>query len=127
MRRQRSSCGIIGVGEQLTALEQEEKELYNERLYVGRTADQKEKFAKEQPYYPEAPADLVSASELIKEQQEILAKNGENQRKRERLHQLEQDYQKVNEQLSELFCKTDKDRGRPKGCQTVSRRPAGRM
>ena len=99
---------IIGVGEQLTALEQEEKELYNERLYVGRTADQKEKFAKEQPYYPEAPADLVSASELIREQQEILAKNGENQRKRERLHQLEQDYQKVNEQLSELLAKQTK-------------------
>lgn len=30
---------IIGVGDQLTALEQQEKELYNERLYVGRTAD----------------------------------------------------------------------------------------
>jgi len=96
---------IIGVGEQLAALEQEEKELYNERLYVGRTADQKEKFAKEQPYYPEAPADLVSASELIKKQQEILARNGENQRKRERLHQLEQDYQKVNDDLSELLAR----------------------
>ena len=40
---------IIGVGPQLVELEQEEKELYQERLYVGRTADQKEKFAKEQP------------------------------------------------------------------------------
>jgi hypothetical protein len=36
------------VGDQLTALEQQEKELYNERLYVGRTADQKMKYAKEQ-------------------------------------------------------------------------------
>ena len=53
---------IIGVGDQLTALEQQEKELYNERLYVGRTADQKVKFAKEQPYYPDAPKDLVSPS-----------------------------------------------------------------
>ena len=50
---------IIGVGPQLAELEKEEKELYQERLYVGRTADQKEKFAKEQPYYPEAPRDLV--------------------------------------------------------------------
>lgn len=99
---------IIGVGEQLTALEQEEKELYNERLYVGRTADQKEKYAKEQPYYPDAPADLISASELIKEQQEILARNGENQRKREQLHQLEQAYQKVNDKLSELLIKQKK-------------------
>ena len=70
---------IIGVGEQLTELDQREKDLYQERLYVGRTADQKAKFAKEQPYYPDAPKDLISASELIKEQQEILARNGQRQ------------------------------------------------
>ena len=96
---------IIGVGDKLTELEKEEKELYNERLYIGRTADQKEKFAKEQPYFPEAPKELISPSGLIRKQQEILAKNGENQRKREYLHQLEQEYQKINEQLSVLLKK----------------------
>lgn len=96
---------IIGVGDQLLNLEKEEKELYQERLYVGRTADQKEKFAKEQPYFPEAPKDLVSPSDLIRQQQEILARNGENQRKRENLHKLEQDYQKINDDLSELLTK----------------------
>lgn len=96
---------IIGVGDQLVDLEKEEKELYQERLYVGRTADQKEKFAKEQPYFPEAPKDLISPSDLTRQQQEILAKNGENQRKREQLHQLEQVYQKVNDDLSELLAK----------------------
>lgn len=94
---------IIGVGPQLTQLEQQEKELYQERLYIGRTADQKEKFAKEQPYYTDAPKDLISASELIYQQQEILARNGENQRKREQLHQLEQKYQRINEQMSTLL------------------------
>lgn len=94
---------IIGVGDQLDMLDREEKELYNERLYIGRTADQKEKFAKEQPYYPGAPKELVSPSELIRQQQEILAQNGENQRKRERLHELEQEYQKVNEQMESLL------------------------
>ena len=94
---------IIGVGPQLTQLEQQEKELYQERLYVGRTADQKEKFAKEQVYYPDVPKDLVSASDLIRQQQEILARNGENQRKREQLHQLEQKYQKINEQMTALL------------------------
>ena len=68
---------IIGVGPQLAELEQKEKQLYQERLYVGRTADQKEKYAKEQPYYPDAPEEPVSASELIREQQEILARNGQ--------------------------------------------------
>lgn len=99
---------IIGVGDQLAELEKEEKELYQERLYIGRTADQKEKFAKEQPYFPDAPKDLVSPSDLIKQQQEILARNGENQRKRERLHQLEQSYQKINDDLSDLLSKQKK-------------------
>lgn len=70
---------IIGVGPQLAELEQKEKSLYQERFYVGRTADQKEKFAAEQPYYPDAPEEPVSASELIREQQEILARNGQRQ------------------------------------------------
>lgn len=98
---------IIGVGDQLVELEKEEKELYQERLYIGRTADQKEKFAKEQPYFPEAPKDLISPSDLIR-QQEILTRNGENQRKRENLHKLEQDYQKINDTLSELLAKQKK-------------------
>nr|DAZ22699.1 MAG TPA: STRUCTURAL MAINTENANCE OF CHROMOSOMES PROTEIN [Caudoviricetes sp.] len=99
---------IIGVGDQLVELEKEEKELYQERLYIGRTADQKEKFAKEQPYFPEAPKDLISPSDLIRQQQEILTRNGENQRKRENLHKLEQDYQKINDTLSELLAKQKK-------------------
>lgn len=94
---------IIGVGPQLAEMEQKEKELYNERLYIGRTADQKEKYAKEQPYYPDAPQELISPSELIRKQQEILVQNGENQRKRENLHQLEQEYQRVTEQIQALL------------------------
>lgn len=94
---------IIGVGPRLADLERQEKELYNERTYIGRTADQKEKYAKEQPYYPEVPSVPVSASELIRQQQEILAQNGENQRKRERRHQLEQEYQSVTEQIQALL------------------------
>lgn len=96
---------IIGVGPRLADLERQEKELYNERTYIGRTADQKEKYAKEQPYYPEVPSVPVSASELIRQQQEILAQNGENQRKRERRHQLEQEYQSVTEQIKALLAK----------------------
>jgi len=96
---------IIGVGDRLYKLEQKEQELYNERLVIGRVADQKKKFAKEQTYYPDAPKELISASELIQQQQSILAQNGENQRKRERLHQLEQDDQRLTEQMQELLRK----------------------
>lgn len=94
---------IIGVGDQLAELEREETELFNERLAIGRIADQKEKFAKEQVYYPDAPSELVSPSELIKKQQDILAQNGINQRMRENLHRMEQEFQQVNDQLSELL------------------------
>ena len=76
---------IIGVGDQLEVLDKKEKELYNNRLAIGQIADRKRKFADEQPYYPEAPKELISPSELIKQQQEILARNGENQRKREQV------------------------------------------
>lgn len=93
---------IIGVGERLAAMEKEEKTLYSERLTIGRIADQKEKYAKEQPFYPDVPYEPVSASEMIRQQQEILAQNGENQRKREDLHKLEQESQRLNEQLEVL-------------------------
>ena len=93
---------IIGVGDQLAGLEHEESVVYNERLAIGRIADQKMKYAKEQPYFSEAPKELISASDLIR-QQEILARNGENQRKRENLHILEQKMQQINEQMETLL------------------------
>lgn len=98
---------IIGVGDKLAELEKKEKELYNQRLTIGQIADQKKKYAKEQPYYPDAPKDIVSASELIRQQQEILARNGENQRKRDRADKyrqsvafLGQEVEAMREQLS---------------------------
>ena len=93
---------IIGVGDQLTALEQQEKELYNERLYAGRTADQKVKFAKEQPYYPDAPKDLVSPSDLIKQQKEILARNGKNEEYRRNAVNMKAEYDSLNMEIENL-------------------------
>ncbi len=93
---------IIGVGEQLVALEKEEQDTYNRRHAIGQIADQKEKFAKEQDYYPEAPKDLVSASELIKEQQEILAKNGENQKKRQNLVSIQKMHDAAVDKVEKL-------------------------
>lgn len=92
---------IIGVGDQLAALEKEEKALYNRRLAIGQIADQKKKFADEQTYYPEAPKELVSPSELIRQQQEILARNGENQKKREQVEAIQQQVSMLREQIDE--------------------------
>ncbi|HSW35313.1 MAG TPA: AAA family ATPase [Candidatus Limnocylindrales bacterium] len=92
---------IIGVGEKLYELEQKEAEAYNQRRAIGQIADQKIKFAKEQPYYPDAPKEPVSASSLIKQQQEILAKNGENQRKREQKERYDRELAQAQIALDE--------------------------
>lgn len=74
---------IIGVGDELAKLETAEMQLYNQRTAIGRIADQKKKYAEELVCWENVPDVPVSASELIARQQAILAKNGENQRKRE--------------------------------------------
>lgn len=93
---------IIGVGEQLVALEKEEQDAYNRRHAIGQITDQKEKFAKEQEYYPDAPKELVSASDLIKQQQEILARNGENQKKRENLASIQKLHEEAVDRVEML-------------------------
>jgi len=93
---------IIGVGNQLHELEVKEQEIYNRRHAIGQIADQKEKFAKEQPYFTDAPKEPISASELIRQQQEILAKNGENQRKRQRLDYFESARKSKGEEIARL-------------------------
>lgn len=82
---------IIGVGDMLYTLETEEQTLYNQRHSIGVIADQKEKFAKEMQEYKGVPSEPVTATDLIKKQQDILARNGENQRKREQRDQYEKE------------------------------------
>ncbi len=74
---------IIGVEDQLKALETKRDQLFNRRTEIGRIADQKRAHAAELPHYPDAPAAPVSATALITQQQDILARNGENARKRQ--------------------------------------------
>ena len=83
---------IIGVGPELHRLEAEISTLYNQRLLHGREADSKKHYAEEMPFYPNVPKEPVSISELLTQQQEILARNGENQRKRQRAAQIQEEY-----------------------------------
>lgn len=94
---------VIGVGDKLYELERAEEEIYNQRRAIGQIADQKKKYAAEMTVYPDAPKELVSASELIRQQQEILARNGENQRKRQNLAALEIRDQELQRQLEQLM------------------------
>ena len=93
---------VIGVGDQVHSLEVKEKEVYNRRHMIGQEADRKRKYADELPHYPAAPNEPVSASQLIRQQQDILARNGENQRKRMRANQIEHEYGRTAAHVSLL-------------------------
>lgn len=80
---------IIGVEEQLKVLKARERQQYDERTMIGRLAEQKKAAAKDLAYYPDAPKEPVSAMELIQQQQAILARNGENQKLRQKRKELE--------------------------------------
>ena len=99
---------VIGLEARVGELDRKEQELYNQRRAIGQISDQKKKYADELPSYPDAPDEIVSASELIQRQQAILARNGENQRKRQRRDELkrqkaaqEQAVQSLKRQLQE--------------------------
>lgn len=93
---------IIGVGDQLAAFDRQIKEVYDKRTAIGQIARQKQAFADEMLEYPEAPDAPVSAVQLIQRQQEILARNGENQRKRDRAAQLQIKARSLQERVDSL-------------------------
>lgn len=93
---------IIGVGEQLTAMDQRIKALYDKRTAVGQIAQQKKAYAEEMLSYPEAPAEPVSALELIQQQQEILLHNAENQRQRDHLAEVTHTKHRYADELERL-------------------------
>lgn len=93
---------IIGVGDRLAELERKENEIYMDRRYIGQTADRKKKFAEEMPNYPGVPEDPIEVSELIRQQQDILARNGENQRLRARRDELQKEVEKLTLELADL-------------------------
>lgn len=106
---------IIGVGPELRTLEAQISQTYQQRLLLGREAEQKKGYAEEMPFYPDVPKEPVSISELIGQQQAILARNGENQRKRQMAAQLQEEYNQkyglcrvLETQLAEERARLDK-------------------
>lgn len=93
---------IIGVGDRLIELEHAETEKYNERHTIGQIAQQKKKYADEMTFYEGVPSEPISASELIKQQQEILYTNAQNQKKREHLSELREKKHLLEEELNRV-------------------------
>jgi DNA repair exonuclease SbcCD ATPase subunit len=92
----------LGIGAKLAQMETNEKRLYDERTAVGRIADSKAKHAQELPEYPDAPEEPVSMSELLKQQQDILAKNASNLAMRREIKGLEAEEARLRDRIAEL-------------------------
>lgn len=93
---------IIGVGDKLVELETAENEKYNKRHAIGQIAEQKKKYADEMVHYDNVPSEPVSASDLIRQQQEILLSNAENKKKRERLQELKEKKSTLESALAQV-------------------------
>lgn len=92
----------LGIEEKLEELAKREKEKYDTRTVVGREADRKQKAAEDMDWYEDAPEKPVSVSELVKEQQAILARNGHRQECAARRDRNSRRLEEVLERLKEL-------------------------
>lgn len=96
---------IIGVGPELHRLESREQQLYNQRTIQGRERDRKQNYADSLPFWPDAPKEPVFIVDLIRRQQDILARNGENEKKRRKVDQLNRDRAWADQELHGLETK----------------------
>lgn len=88
LEKGRMLLGLVGLEEEFQKLINQEQRTYNERYEIGRIKDQKQKYADELIEHADVPKEKISAVDLIKKQQEILAKNGRNQEIRNDLQDL---------------------------------------
>ena len=92
----------LGIDDQLAALDGQIRSTYQERQLVGQDAKRLRAHADKLPQHADVPAEPVSVAELVRQQQEILARNGENQRKREKVEQIKRDYDRTVQSESDL-------------------------
>ena len=75
----------IGVQDKLAKLKQDEDRVYADRRAANLDADRKKKFADGLPFHPDAPAEIVSTSDLIQQHNDVVARNAQNAQKRQAL------------------------------------------
>ena len=92
----------LGIEEKLAELAKREKEKYDTRTMVGREADKKQKAAEDMPWHEDAPEKPVSVSELVKNQQAILARNGIRAEHRRELKNLESELEELKRSQNEF-------------------------
>lgn len=93
---------MLGVADELTALEAEEQRLYAQRHAYGQEVTRKAKYAEELPEFADAPEEPVSVSELLARHKAILGINAENQRLRQQAERCEARFNTALERVRAL-------------------------
>lgn len=93
---------IIGVGDELASLDAQEQKLYQQRTSIGQYERQKRGAAEEMTLWPNVPDEPISASELIQEQQAILLRNAENQKKRDQVYSLKKQKEELLDRIGRI-------------------------
>ena len=93
---------IIGIGDQLAKFDLEEKKLSEERLAVGRIAKEKTGHAEQMVQWDGVPEEPISMSDLIKQQQDILARNGLRQQWKAEYDQILTDLMRTDEDIDHM-------------------------
>ena len=90
---------IIGVGDKLAEFDLEEDRLANERLTIGRIAKEKRGHAEQMVQWDGVPEEPVSATDLIRQQQAILARNGQRQQWINEYHKIMNDHDQIRQEI----------------------------
>jgi predicted ATP-binding protein involved in virulence len=93
---------LIPEKEALMKLDNDYKAKENTRLMVGREADKKEKAVEDLPFYEDAPEEQLSISELLTQQQEVLARNGLKAEHKRKYEENKRELQRVQIELGRL-------------------------
>ena len=98
-----------GLGKKLADLNAEEAKLYQERLELGRQVELKDKHAKDLPYNEDAPAELLTGTEMAEKLSAAMAVNAKNRSVRDnivmeksRLESAQKVFAQRTERVSEL-------------------------
>ena len=94
---------LIPEKDQLIQLDADYKAKSDTRLVIGREAEKKRKAAEDLPFYEDAPVAPLSVSDLIKRQQDILARNGIREEHRRNVWAMLEERESVQRQITDLM------------------------
>jgi DNA repair exonuclease SbcCD ATPase subunit len=92
----------LGIDHELRVLDGQIQVTFDDRRDAARLAKRNRAHADSLPHYDDAPEEPVSVTELIQQQQAILARNGENQRKREQVSRIKLEMENANREVNRI-------------------------